>query len=435
MGVLGQEKSLEYRVVEVMHLIEKGRLSESESLLESIIRETPDSAMYWSLYAYVTGCFGREAEYRKAIEAAKKLVKDDGIVMFNIGVAMKRAKDPSWKGFLKKASKLDKALNDKVKVAMNEDYPTVLIVYPLDSDSVLQIIRSGSEGPQISRAKPVDHEVDVIPGMIRTIRGRFLRDTISQKAGYQIGSVFLKLEDLTLEMRYGPDSIGEIPQSGAMVTVSIEDGRMPRIVEISQNIDELLLIPAYTEVPTFNRQGRWPKMCCGCGEIELKRLKLHSAKWDGEIKIPKTKQVIEAQQKTSWAKIGVAALGYVIGALFEGQINPQITRTVAREISDRIPEEFDYYLKELELLDVIKMHLSMKLYLCETCKKEKKDMTTYVSIAPRDFDDGFPALKFEFRNDDFTRVFHDHNPEGIYAEVSSETLRKKATTLGKVVDE
>ncbi len=422
-----QQNSLEYRIVKAMYMIEKGRLSESESLLENIVNETPDSALHWSLYAYVTSCFGRQTEFNKAVEMAQKLAITDGTAIFNIGVAMKRIKDPSWRGTMKKAAKLDSSLTEVVKIAMKEDFPTAIVRYPEGSEEIIgQIITGAPKVPQISKAKPVDHYIDVIPGMIRKVRGCFLRHEVETRAGYYIGSVFVRLEDMVLEMRYGPDSKGVIPKSGTIVTVTIEDGRMPRIVEISDKVDDPLDSPAYAEVPFFSRKGRWPKMCCSCGEIRFKELKPHTAKWDGEINLQRTEFVVQPELKTNWAKLGVFSLSYIVGMLFD--VPHQVSSSVAKGIADKVPDNYENYVKALEIIEIIEMHLAMKLYLCKKCKKQKKDFASQISIEPRAFDDGFPDLKFKFHNKDYAKVFHDHNPDGIYPEVST---KKEAKTLAK----
>ncbi|MFW9786607.1 MAG: tetratricopeptide repeat protein [Candidatus Thorarchaeota archaeon] len=419
---MSDDRSLEYLTVKSLHLVEQGRLGEAESLLATVVKETPNSAIHWSLYAYVASCFGRKSEYDKALESAKKLAESNAVVHFNIGVAMKRIKDPSWKGMLKKAAKLDDGLKDQVKSAMKVDYPTPLIVYPTGSEELLAQIAEGEpSGPQLSKAKPVDHDVDVISGMIRKVRGRLLRDDVEERAGYLMGGVVVRLEDVTLEMRYGPESKGEIYPAGTMVTVTIEDGRVPRIIEITDNTEEPLEGPAYVEVPKFSYQARWPKMCCGCGETQLKQLKLQGVNWDAEFTLPKTEVVEVAVRRLNWKRIGAVALTYVIGTIFG--VQPAVTSSFALEISSEIEDKYDYYLKELETLNEVKMHLSMNLYLCKECKKEKKDYGAYVSVTPREFDDGFPALIIEFGNEVFMRVFHDHNPGDIFATVTREKIQ------------
>ena len=107
-------------------------------------------------------------------------------------------------------------------------------------------------------------DMKIPEGQQRKIRGKIIKSGVSQES--KIGTVQIELEKVNLEMLYSRISKGEVPSPGTLCTVTILDGKMPKVLEISTNNDEELDGPIYTPIPKENGLIRWPVACMKCGD-------------------------------------------------------------------------------------------------------------------------------------------------------------------------
>jgi len=230
-------------------------------------------------------------------------------------------------------------------------------------------------------------QMKIPEGQRRKIRGKLTKSTVSPETN--IGSVFLELEKVNLEMLYSRISQGKIPEVGAICTVTIVDGKIPRVLEISTNNEEEIWDPIYTPFPEEEGDVRWPIACMGCGNTDYKNLKLKNDFW--------ARGFITGQKKSTDgpSKKDLAGL-YLVGGV------PALAAGAAYKAIKERPKGPSGY----------EAYLEIELYQCESCFDKKNNYKNFMSV---DIDTTNLTHIFEFKNPRYSEFFFNYNPDRIVA--------------------
>jgi len=231
-------------------------------------------------------------------------------------------------------------------------------------------------------SEPVEVEIKIPKGQQRKIRGNIVKSEVSQES--EIGSVVIELEKINLNMLYSRISKGIVPKPGTLCTVTILDGKIPRVLEITTNNEEELKGPIYTPIPEEKGLIRWPVACMGCGGINHEELKQRDGFW--------SKGFIREKLAGGATKGEIAqafVLGGVAGAAYKAyKEKPQGKRGV-------------------------ELYLQIDMYQCPNCFDKKNRHTTFMSV---DVDMSDFTYIFEFNNPKFAEFFNSYNPDKVIAQ-------------------
>jgi hypothetical protein len=229
-------------------------------------------------------------------------------------------------------------------------------------------------------------QMKIPEGERRKVRGKLTKSTVSPDTN--IGSVFLELEKLNLEMIYSRISHGKIPEIGTLCTVTIVDGKIPRILEISTNNEEELWDPIYTPFPDDEISVRWPVACMGCGNTDYKELKHSDNIW--------VQGFITGRTKEKSLTKGDLAKAYVIGGV------PGLAAGVAYKAIKERPKG----------PTGIEAYMEIELYQCPNCFDKKNSYKNFMTI---EIDPSNLNLIFQFNNERYAEFFYSYNPGRILA--------------------
>jgi len=227
-------------------------------------------------------------------------------------------------------------------------------------------------------------EMKIPKGQQRKIRGKIIKSGVSQES--KIGSVLIELDNVNLEMLYSRISKGEVPSPGILCTVTILDGKIPKILEITTNNEEELDGPIYTPVPKEKGDVRWPVACMNCGDTNYEELKHREGFW-----------------RTSFTREKIA------GGPTKSEYTKEFLKSGLSGVAIKAFTE--------EPLGVpgIQLYLQIDLYQCKNCFHKKNRYTNFMSVDVNPTDLTY-ILKFNNRK--FAKFFFNYNPDRIRAKSS-----------------
>ncbi len=387
----------------------KGRLADAEKTLDEFLRFYEHDGLAWSFLSYIHGSMSRVSELKTSLRNAEEFAHDNAIIWFNIGIANLRIKDfDNADTAFKKAQKLDKGLKDRIKESKKDGFPKPIIPIPDElKEQVEAYAVETDSGPQLWTKPPVDMEVDLIQGMFRTFKGIVTKYKLQNKGGWFLGDVHINLDNEIVRMRYGPTRENKLPEPGTMVTVEFEDGRVPRITDISTDTSKKSSQLAYVPVPHEPWEARWPKVCCACGEYESVVLSKKVIRWSDRIKIDRPRDMEFARESFSLGLKEVVTAALLAINLFTPVSTPIDTGPGYMGI----PKAGE----AAPMISGVDLSFEITSYLCKNCEEAKKSASSLISVNVLPFGEGFPLLQFSFTNEQFKQAFEDYNPNMIPA--------------------
>jgi hypothetical protein len=243
---------------------------------------------------------------------------------------------------------------------------------------------------------------------LKTISGEIVDVDLSEGPRGPFGTVRVALQNTTVELLYSSSAEGIQPAMGKQVRVSFLDGKIPKIVEISdydessiEGEDQFYSGPASVTQKTVKR-ANWPIACMGCGVPDKDLLTQRRYTWKREIDPLGGSTWMEAgiiPRMSDRAKVGTA-MNPVTGLL-----------TLAADLYLKLKVRSEE--KETPLFH-FKLHF--KMYVCPSCNRDKPDYTRFLTIGLKPDTEREQFLySLKFTSKDFERRFNRENPNQILA--------------------
>ncbi|MFW9845839.1 MAG: tetratricopeptide repeat protein [Candidatus Thorarchaeota archaeon] len=163
----------------ILYLLEKRRFGEVRAALEKYTSLITEHAEAWAFAGFANAVLSSYTEAGKALAKAEQYAGDDANTWFNIGVAYSRANQKGKaKSAFKKAEKIDKSLNARIKDAEKTVAPDLIIVVPERLQDIFKLQFESDDTPTLSKAKAVPRRAEVrkepekIPELSRKERER-----------------------------------------------------------------------------------------------------------------------------------------------------------------------------------------------------------------------------------------------------------------------